>query len=261
MLTNRVKRALQNDQPVFGVGLSNPVDVAVLRILAAVGVDWLFIDMEHGAIEISALQPIVTVADVLGLCSVARIPSLEYHWVARSLDTGTLGLMVPRVETQEQAEHAVEWSKFPPMGSRGMGSPAYLSYAKVENTAQGIEISNRESMVVLQVESVKAVENLEGIAGVPGVDVLFIGPMDMSISVGTPGQVGSEANLAQFRKVIDVARRHRLATGIVCRPNEVKFYYEMGIRMFSITSPFNAMRAGLEATAAEYKQQLQHILS
>ena len=253
MLENKIKHALKRGEAVFGLGLTFPIDLPTLRILANCGVEWLFLDMEHGSGDISELLNVAQIADLLGMCGVARIPNLDYHWVARSLDTGLLSVMVPRVESKEQAELAVQWVKHFPVGVRGMGSPSQFSYAPLTG-AERVEISNRETMVIVQIETVKAVENVESIASVPGVDVLFIGPFDMSLTVGKPGDVACEENIEQFRKICPVAREHGLAVGIVCATHQVKFYYDMGIRLFSIGTALGHMRTGLQATEAEFRK-------
>jgi 2-keto-3-deoxy-L-rhamnonate aldolase RhmA len=218
-------------------------------------VEWLFFDLEHGSLDVSGLLDAVQIADLLGMCSVLRIPALTYQWVARSLDTGALSVMVPRVETKEQAELAVQWAKFPPMGRRGMGSPSYLSYAPV-SAAEGIEISNRETMVVLQIETVAGADNVESIASVPGVDVLFLGPLDMSISLGQAGNVTSKDEHAVFRRVCRVAREHDLGVGIVCSPGQSRLYYDMGVRMFSMGTALTHLTKGVRAAIAEYRGQV-----
>ncbi|MCC7355698.1 MAG: hypothetical protein IT330_18305 [Anaerolineae bacterium] len=255
MLHNKVKQALKNDKAVFGTGLTGPIEMPVLRTLANCGVEWLFLDMEHGSTDISDLLNAVQVADLLGMVSVLRIPDLQYHWVARSLDTGALGVMVPRVETREQAELAVQWAKFPPVGVRGMGSPSFLSYAPV-SPAEGLETSNRETMVLVQIETKKAVDNVEAIASVPGVDALFIGPLDMSISLGRPGDVASEESHQAFRKVCHVAREQGLAVGIVSLPDRVKTYYDMGVRLFSVGNFLYYIQTSVTAAAAAFKKQV-----
>jgi len=255
VLENKIKHALKNDEAIFGVGLTFPIELPTLRILANCGVEWLFLDMEHGSGDISELLNVAQVANLLGMCGVARIPSLDYHWVARSLDTGLLSVMIPRVESKEQAELAVQWAKHPPVGVRGMGSPSQLSYAPLTG-AERVEISNRETMVVVQIETAKAVENIEAIASVSGIDVLFMGPLDMSLTVGKPGEVACEENIERFRKICLVAREHNLAVGIVCAVHQVRFYYDMGVRMFSIGTALGHMRASVQAVEAEFRRQI-----
>jgi 2-keto-3-deoxy-L-rhamnonate aldolase RhmA len=163
--------------------------------------------------------------------------------------------MIPRVEAGEQAEQAVQWSKHPPEGIRGMGSPSQFDYAAVP-TAERVEISNHETMVVIQIETTVAVDNVESIASVPGVDALFIGPTDMSLSLGRPGDLFNDESNRLFRHVCQVAQEHDLAVGIVCGAEMVKFYYDMGVRMFSIGTGLSHMRTQVEATRAEFGKQL-----
>ena len=255
MLQNQLRAKLGNDQPVFGIGLTGPIEVPVLRVLGSASVEWVFLDMEHGSLDVNDLLSTVQMNDALGISSVVRVPDLSYHWIARALDTGALAVMVPRVETREQAELAVQWSKFPPVGVRGMGSPSYLCYAPL-SVADGIEISNRESMVVLQIESQRAVDQVDSIASVPGVDVLFVGPVDLSISIGHPGEVDGAELQRCVGKVCHTARAHGLATGIVCRADQTQLYYRMGIRMFSCGTALGYMRSGVEAAHVEFRRQV-----
>jgi 2-keto-3-deoxy-L-rhamnonate aldolase RhmA len=255
MLQNKLKERLSQGEAVFGLGLTGPVEVPVLRVLSGCGVEWAFLDMEHGSLGIDRLLEVVQVGDALGLYSVVRVPDLGYHWIARALDTGALSVMIPRVETHEQAVQAVKWAKFPPLGVRGMGSPSYLSYAPV-SLADGVEISNRETMIVLQIESQKAVDNVETIAAVPGVDVLFIGPVDLSISIGRPGETRSPEIHERFRKVCQAARAHGLAVGTVCRAEQTQEYYGMGIRMFSVGTALGYLGAGVQAAMGVFREQI-----
>ncbi|MHB0856739.1 MAG: HpcH/HpaI aldolase family protein [Anaerolineae bacterium] len=255
MSINPLKARLLEGQPVFGTGLIGPTDATTLRLLADGGVDWLFIDMEHGSLDTHDLPGIVQVASLLGMCGVPRVPNLEYPWIARTLDTGSLAIMIPRVETSAQAEQALQWIRFPPEGVRGMGSPAYLGHRPVP-VAEGLAIANRETLVVLQIETVAAVENAEAIAAVSGVDVLFIGPMDLSISLGRPGDVASEASHTLFRQVCQAAASHGKAVGVVCRADQVGMYHAMGIRMFSVGHAMSHMASGLQTSRDEYRRQL-----
>jgi 2-keto-3-deoxy-L-rhamnonate aldolase RhmA len=252
---NRIKQALQNDEPVLGVGATFPLDLPTMRVLANCGIDWLFVDMEHGFGDISHLQEVAQVLNLLDLAGVVRVPNLAYEWVARSLDTGLLSVMIPRVERKVQAELAVQWAKHPPLGVRGMGSHAQFDYTWLP-AAEGVEVSNRETLVVLQIETVEAVENVAAIASVPGVDVLFIGPLDLSISLGHPGDVASDESHALFERVCQVARAHERAVGIVCSVEQVRFYYDMGIRMFSIGSVLTLLQAQVQALETEFRLQL-----
>jgi 2-keto-3-deoxy-L-rhamnonate aldolase RhmA len=255
VLQNKLKRALREGTAVFGVGVTFPLDIAMLRTLEVCGVEWLFLDLEHGSGDISGLLDVAQVSKLLGMDGVARIPNLDYHWVSRALDTGLLSVMIPRVEHREQAELAVQWVKHPPLGIRGMGSPSQFDYSTLP-PADRVEVSNRETMVVLQIETVEAVDNVEAIASVPGVDALFIGPLDLSLTLGIPGNVASDQSHDLFRRVCQAARRHGLAVGIVCTAQQVRLYYDMGMRMFSIGTALSHMRTQVQSVEAEFRRQL-----
>lgn len=255
MQENKLRRALKKGEPAFGVGLTFPLGIPTLRTLANSGVEWLFLDVEHGSGDINELLTVAQVSNMLGMSGVARIPNLEYHWVARSLDTGLMTIMIPRVEAKEQAEQAVQWVKHPPLGVRGMGSPSQFDYASVAGSDR-VAISNQETMIVIQIETTEAVDNVEAIASVPGIDVLFIGPMDMSLYLGQPGDLFNDKSNKLFRHICCVAKDNDLAVGIVCGANMVKFYYDMGVRMFSIGTALGHMRTQVQATKAEFDKQL-----
>jgi 2-keto-3-deoxy-L-rhamnonate aldolase RhmA len=251
MLENRVKQALQRGQPVFGLGPTSPIGVAMLRVLANARVEWLFVDLEHGASDIKDLLTDVQVADMLGMVSVVRVPELQYHWIARCLDMGALSIMIPRLESKEQAEFAVQCAKFPPVGRRGMGSPAFLGFAPV-SPADAVRICNEHGMVVVQIETVAGVANAEAIASAPGVDVLFIGPLDLSISLGTPGNWETPEWMAHADRVLAAAKKYGKAVGIVCTAAQVRFWYDKGVRLFSVGTAMGYLRAGVEGARAAF---------
>ena len=256
MLENRVKQALKRNEAVFGTGLVGPIGVTLLRTLANAGLEWLFMDLEHGCADISDLFTDVQVADMLGMVSVVRVPDLQYLWIARAMDAGALSIMVPRVESKEQAEYAVRCAKYPPLGVRGMGSPAALSFARV-TPADALRISNEQSMIVVQIETVAGVEQSEAIASVPGVDVLFIGPLDLSISLGAPGDLSTPQWMEHAERVIAAARQHDKAVGIVTSVQQMRLWYDKGVRMLSVGTVLSYLRAGLEAAHNEFVLQFR----
>jgi 2-dehydro-3-deoxyglucarate aldolase/4-hydroxy-2-oxoheptanedioate aldolase len=255
MLENKVKQALQRGEAVFGTGLSAPVGVGLMRILANARLDWLFVDLEHGSSDMNDLITDLQVADILGMVSVVRVPDLQYFWIARCLDMGALSVMVPRVESREQAEYAVQCAKYPPQGRRGMGSLAALGFASV-SAADAVRISNEQGMIVTQIETLTGVSNAEAIAAVPGVDVLFIGPLDLSISLGTPGNWSTPEWMAEADRVLAAAQKHGKSVGIVCTPEQIRFWFDKGVRMFSVGSAMTYIRSGIEAARAEFDRQV-----
>jgi 2-keto-3-deoxy-L-rhamnonate aldolase RhmA len=254
MLENRVKQALQRNQAVLGTGVAPPVGIAMLRYLASTKLDWLFVDTEHSGGDMHDVFNDVQAADLMGLTPVLRVPDTQYHLIARAMDMGALSIMVPRVESKEQAERAVSYMKYPPMGRRGMGSAFYLGFASLP-PAEGLPISNEQSMLVVQIESLTGVKNAEAIASVPGVDVLFIGPLDLSISLGKPGDFTTAEWMEQAVQVLAAAKKQHKAAGIVCTAAEIGDWYAKGMRMFSVGSTMSHMAAALRSVRAEFTRQ------
>lgn len=254
MVENKVKQALQRNEAVFGTGVVTPAGVAMMRLLATAKLDWLFLDTEHNSGDMHDTFNDVQVADLLGLTPVLRVPDLQYHLIARAMDAGALSIMVPRIETKEQAEQAVSYMKYPPMGRRGMGSAFYLGFVSVP-PVEGLRISNEQSLLVAQIESVTGVNNAEAIASVPGVDVLFLGPLDLSISLGKPGDFKTPEWMAHAQRVMEAAKKQHKASGIVCTAAEIGDWYAKGVRMFSVGSNLSHMAATIRGVRSEFDRQ------
>ena len=219
MRPNSSLAKIRNNQLALGLWFNsgNPI---LARLIAAQGcMDWLLIDTEHCATDLSTVSVLCSsIADVSnGLCSpLVRVVDGTVFHIKQALDAGAHGVMVPLVETSEQAARIVSYAKYPPMGVRGNGGiMPHLGFAA--NRAHYTEHANRETLVAVQIETKTAVANLDEIASVPGVDVLFIGPNDLHISLGYAPSYWSDAPL--FRDaasaVVEAARKHNLSAGIL----------------------------------------------
>lgn len=233
MRENRVKAALKAGKTVVGAGMALTASPTVVRIMANSGLDFLFIDTEHSHIPPDTLMGVVQMARACGISPLVRPPDLEYHVIANTLDTGADGIIVPRVETREQAARLVSFAKFPPLGVRGCGTSAPLDYQRMD-WREAIPWLNEQSLVAAQVESLTAIENLDEMLTVPGIDVIVVGPLDLSISLGIPGQFDDPRMIAAVDRVIEICKRHRVTSGIVMAPPEaLKPWWEKGMRFFS----------------------------
>jgi 2-keto-3-deoxy-L-rhamnonate aldolase RhmA len=179
------RQRLRGGETLRGVLLNLP-SAAVAEILAAAGFDWLFIDGEHGAIDTRELVEILQAVE-RDIACIVRIPELGRGAIKRALDMGAAGVLVPQVETAEQAAEAVRLARYAPAGERGMGLARAHRYgfAFREYVAQ----ANDAISVIVQAEHFRAVENIDGIAAVPGLDAVFLGPYDLSASLGHPGEI------------------------------------------------------------------------
>jgi 2-dehydro-3-deoxyglucarate aldolase/4-hydroxy-2-oxoheptanedioate aldolase len=177
-------RLLRGDRLV-GTILSLPTP-ELAEIASEAGFDWLFLDMEHGPIGPEALIHLIQA--VRGLCApVVRVPENEEMWIKKSLDAGATGVIIPRVNTAGEAARAVHWSKYPPEGGRGVGFARANLYGT--RFQEHVETANQRTAVIVQIEHIEAVRNIGEILAVPGIDALFIGPYDLSASLGKPGRV------------------------------------------------------------------------
>jgi 2-keto-3-deoxy-L-rhamnonate aldolase RhmA len=158
----------------------------VAEILAGLGFDWLFIDAEHSPMGVREAQALLQAAGPR--CpGVVRVPIGDEVWLKKALDIGASGVIVPQVHSAEQAEQVVRLSKYPPLGSRGVGVARAHEYGS--RFAEYVATANEQIAVIIQAESAEAVRNIQSIVEVPGIDAVLIGPYDLSASLGKAGKL------------------------------------------------------------------------
>jgi len=218
MQNNNLKMMLRNNQVALGgwVQIGHP---ATAEIMAQAGMDWICVDLEHGAIDLETLANIFRTIDAFDCTPVARLPLNDPIWIHRTLDAGARGLIIPMVNTAAEAEAAVREAKYPPRGVRGFGySRANLHGMDFDSY---INRSNDELTLVMQIEHKDAIDNLDAILEVPDVDGLFIGPLDLSGSMGLTGQMDHPQvveSLDRYRRACSA--QNKPAGMHIVRPNE-----------------------------------------
>ncbi|MDI7277182.1 MAG: aldolase/citrate lyase family protein [Anaerolineae bacterium] len=211
---NRVKRALRRGESVFGTMLLEVRTPSVVQTLAAAGLDFVMIDLEHGAFGLETVADICQVARLAGIVPLVRVTDHGYPWLARPLDAGAMGLMVPRIESRAQVETLVRAVRYPPLGGRGCSvTPRQTEFERVP-VQDWLSWANEETLFIAQIEEKAAVEEIDGILSVPGVDAALIGPNDLSISLGVPGQIDHPAMQEAMARVVEAAARHGVASGL-----------------------------------------------
>lgn len=212
MKPNTARQRLRQGQAIYGTMIQDQRSPTAAQILAQVGYDFLFIDMEHGPLNLETVADLVRVIRLAGATPFLRVPDAEYHWIARGLDLGAQGLMIPRVETKAQVEHIVECALYPPLGARGCsvdkGHNDFLSQEAWSFT----EEANRENLIILQIERERAVRDIGDFLSVPGVGAALIGPNDLTLSLG----VRSGDMLASLEEPIQHVLDACLERGIPC---------------------------------------------
>ena len=176
---------------------------ATAEILTSLGFDWLFIDCEHGAIETPELATILQAVGHRIAC-IVRVPEAAETPIKRVLDLGAHGIIVPQVNTAEQAANVVRWSRYAPEGERGVGLARAHGYGL--KFREYLSAANREIAVIVQAEHARAVENIDAIVRVPGVDAILLGPYDLSASLGKMGQIDAPEVVAAIGRVTEACR-------------------------------------------------------
>jgi 4-hydroxy-2-oxoheptanedioate aldolase len=163
-------------------------DASLAEVLAYQGWDFFLLDGEHSTLEPRDCENLVRVADLRSVTPLIRVPTNQPHVILRFLDTGAQGVQVPMVNSPAEAERAVRAVKFAPRGNRGLGSTRAADYGQTAPFHEYVKVANAETLLILQVETIEALGEVMDIARTDGVDVVFIGPTDLSVSLGVPGQ-------------------------------------------------------------------------
>ncbi|HND51635.1 MAG TPA: aldolase/citrate lyase family protein [Pirellulaceae bacterium] len=214
MRTNPVKQKLRRGEPTYGTWLSLG-DLYATRVLARLGFDWLTLDIEHSAVDWSQAAMIFAAVADAGCVPLARVPEGTHHYIKRVLDAGAWGIVVPMVDTVEQAKIAIAAAKYPPVGNRSVGGGMH-SMNFGATAGDYYAKANDEILVVLQTESPTGVKNAEAIYSLPGCDAIFIGPNDLRAQMRTPdGKDPTPAeHEAAIQRVIEVGKKVGTPTGI-----------------------------------------------
>jgi len=196
-------RLLRGDR-LIGTLLSLP-SPELVEIASDAGFDWLFLDMEHGALETRDIQRLVQAARE-PCAPLVRVPENREMWIKKALDTGAAGIIVPHVNSAEDAVRAVYWGKYPPEGGRSVGFSRSNLYGT--RFQESVESANAETVVIAQVEHIDGVQAIEAILDVSGVDAVFIGPYDLSASLGKPGRI-QDLDVRDAVRAVAAACAHR----------------------------------------------------
>lgn len=210
MNPNRFRSALLRGERLFGTMITLGHG-AVAEVLVESGVDWLFVDGEHGPFDAAELQTVLQAVAGRVPCLV-RVPTSDEAPIKRALDLGATGVIVPQVNSADQAARVVQFSRYPPQGARGVGIARAHGYGARFQSYVGA--ANDETVVVVQAEHIQAVEQIEKIVAVAGVDCVLIGPYDLSASLGQMGQIDHPSVVQAIEHVTAVCRAARMPLGI-----------------------------------------------
>ncbi|MEA3485690.1 MAG: aldolase/citrate lyase family protein [Candidatus Aerophobetes bacterium] len=232
---NKLKRILREGKVAIGPFMKF-TDPAAVEIGGFAGFDFVIIDTEHGPISIETAQNLIRAAEIAGITPIIRVKENSSSSVLRALDIGAQGVEIPQISTREDALRAVEAAKFFPEGERGVcrfvRAAGYSSLEQYEY----FESSNKEVMVIVHIEGVEGVKNLKDILTVKGLDVIFLGPYDLSSSCGLTGQVNHPLVIKKMEEAVKLSREANIAVGTFVDDIEAaKRWINAGVRYISFS--------------------------
>lgn len=237
---------------VLGPLATTPKWVEVAGILG--GYHGVWIDQEHAAVPHQCLEAMLIACRAAGLDAFARVAPTDYGAVMRPLEAGCSGVMVAQIRTLEQVHQAVQWSRYPPRGIRGLYTSNYeAGYGTLEINAR-LEKVQRDNWLAVQIETAEAVDAVEEIAATDGVDCLFVGPADLACTLGVPGQP-LHARCVDALKRVSAATEHAgIAWGaLVVDAEHATKCRDLGCRLFSISGDLDSVRRGIRAAQNQYR--------
>lgn len=235
MQTNTTKAKLKAGETVIGCFMRTP-DPSLVEFLGYQGWDFLIFDGEHGVIDPERCEHMVRAAELRGVTPIARVPANEPHLILRYLDTGAQGVHVPWVNTGAATEAAIRAIKYHPRGIRGLGGVRATGYGQVMPYGEYIQKANAETLSIIHIETAEAVDNIEDILAVEDVDVVYIGPTDLSHSVGLAGQSNHPTVQKLLDRVVEATIKTDVALGIIVKnPEAAHEWQARGARYIVIT--------------------------
>ncbi len=233
---NPFRQKLKQGETVFGQLVLELFTPGIGPMLAAAGMEFVIFDMEHGRCDIALLAEMIASCRGSKIVPMARVPDLHFAPLSRVLDLGARGVMVPRVESREQAEEIVQQLKYAPLGRRGVALGVAHDLYRGRGAAYLAE-ANEDIAVILLIETAQALENLDAILSVPGVDVAWMGHFDLTTSLGIPAQFEHPRFLAGMDALVDSCRRHGVAPGFLpATPEAAQHWIRKGFRAISLGS-------------------------
>jgi len=255
MRPNTIKSQLAAGKVPVGTFLFEFNTPGIARIVAEAGADFVVFDMEHTGWSVETIRTLLATSRCTALVPIVRVPATEYDFIARVLDVGAMGIMVPMVESAEQARTIVASAKYPPAGRRGAAFGVAHDDYTGGDIVEKIASANREGLLLAQIETVAGLKNVDAIAATPGIDVLWIGQFDLSISMGIPGQFANPELIGAMDQVIAACRKHGKVAGIMAPDLATgRELLKQGFRMISYSGDLWVFQTALRSALNELRK-------
>jgi 2-dehydro-3-deoxyglucarate aldolase/4-hydroxy-2-oxoheptanedioate aldolase len=250
-MSSNFRTRLKNKDVMIGTLITIPAP-EVAEIISEIGFDWLFVDTEHTPFNAVGAQIVLQAVGERCAC-VVRVPANDEVWIKKALDTGAAGIIAPQVNSAEEARRIVRMCKYPPLGNRGVGIGRAHKFGL--RFKEYMESANNEIAVILQAETVDAVRNISEIVRVEGIDAVFVGPYDLSASLGKMGKLADKEVQEAIAAVAAGCRNAGLPIGIFADVAETALQYiQQGYNLIAIGTDGLHMAAGAKATMSALKK-------
>ena len=235
MKKNHLKKTLQDGKVVFGPFMKF-TDPAAVEIMGFAGFDFVIIDAEHGPISMENAQNMIRAAESVNITPIIRVGNNEESFILRALDIGAQGIEIPQINSKPDAVRAVKSVKYSPKGERGVCRYVRAANYSSMDKFKYFESVNKETIIIVHIEGVEGINNLDGILSVSGIDVIFIGPYDLSQSLGIPGQVNNSLVVEKMKEVVLKCKQNKVAVGTFADDVETaKFWVSLGVQYMSFS--------------------------
>ncbi len=236
-INRSLKSHMNEGEIAVGMFLGFPAS-AMIRYAGDAGFDFVIIDTEHGPLDVESMEAMIIAAEAIGIVPVVRVPSNDQVAIMRALDLGARGIQVPQINGGDDARRVIQYSKFAPIGSRGLALSVWANRFDVSAVDEFIKQANEETLIVVHIENINGLENLSDILAVEEIDVIFVGPVDLSHSLGIAGQFGNKEFLRAMDKVITQGRAAGKILGTyVGRPEDGRKWIDRGVQYVCTGAP------------------------
>jgi 2-dehydro-3-deoxyglucarate aldolase/4-hydroxy-2-oxoheptanedioate aldolase len=215
--------------------------------------------MEHGAFNLETAADIIRTARLAGITALVRAPDAQYHLIARLMDAGAEGVMVPRVETVDAAKTVVSAVRYPPLGVRGLSSTKGHNDFRSSPAQEFTRQANAENLVILQIERREAIDRIDDLLSVPEVDAAIIGPVDLSVSLGVPTDFAHPAMVEAIGKVVSACQRHGVWAGMhTGKMDALADWHRKGMRLITWSTDIEMLNEASASGLANLKKKVMY---
>lgn len=248
-----LKNRITCGETVLGVMLSEITTPNIVRIMKISGFEFLIVDCEHGYFDYSQLANIIALGNGYGITVIVRVPGIERGYITKIMDMGADGLLVPRVNTVLDAEKIVEYAKYPPIGKRGISTTRAHNDYGLHPLNEYLHIANNRTLIFTQIETSTGVKNSGDIAAVNGIDALIVGPNDLALDLGVPGDMQNPMLMEAIDQIVLNAKRAGKSCGIATSNKIlVKECKNKGMNIFSYGSELGMLLKSAKNACREF---------